>query len=53
MGGESGRPGRNFLVRGERRHVLPSKINLRVEAGEAIRLETPGGGGWGKPRKKK
>ena len=53
MGGQSGRPGRNFLVRGERRRVLPSKINLRVEAGEAIRLETPGGGGWGRPRKKK
>jgi N-methylhydantoinase B/oxoprolinase/acetone carboxylase alpha subunit len=32
---------------------LPSKINLRVEAGEGIRLETPGGGGWGKSRRKK
>jgi N-methylhydantoinase B len=52
-GGGGGRPGRNFLVRGERRRALPSKINLRVEAGEAVRLETPGGGGWGRLRRKK
>ncbi len=47
-GGDPGRRGRNFLVRNGRRRRLPSKINVRVEAGDAIRLETPGGGGWGK-----
>jgi N-methylhydantoinase B len=49
-GGEPGRRGRNFLIRGRRKRRLPSKINLRVEAGDAIRIETPGGGGFG-PRR--
>ncbi|HET7441678.1 MAG TPA: hydantoinase B/oxoprolinase family protein [Terriglobales bacterium] len=26
---------------------LPGKFNLRLRAGERIRIETPGGGGWG------
>jgi len=47
-GGGPGLLGRNFLVRGGRRRSLPSKINFRVEAGDAIRLETPGGGAWGR-----
>lgn len=46
-GGSSGRRGRNLLVHRGRPRPLPGKINLRVEAGDAIRLETPGGGGWG------
>ena len=52
-GGEGGRRGRNFIVRNGRRRVLPGKINLRIEAGDAIRLETPGGGGFGRARAKK
>lgn len=52
-GGDAGSRGRNFLVRGTRRRALAGKINLRVEAGDAIRLETPGGGGWGRKRPKK
>lgn len=49
-GGGSGRCGRNFLIRGTRKRALPSKINLRVEAGDRIRVETPGGGGFGRVR---
>jgi N-methylhydantoinase B len=52
-GGGTGRRGRNSLVHKGRRRDLPGKINLRVEAGDTVRLETPGGGGWGKPRGKK
>jgi N-methylhydantoinase B len=52
-GGGSGRRGRNFLVRNGRRRVLPGKINLRIEAGDAIRLETPGGGAFGRARSAK
>jgi len=26
---------------------LPGKFNVRLRAGERIRIETPGGGGWG------
>jgi N-methylhydantoinase B len=52
-GGAAGRPGRNLLVRDGRARALPSKINLRVDAGDAVRLETPGGGGWGRARRTK
>jgi len=26
---------------------LPGKFNVRLRKGERIRIETPGGGGWG------
>jgi N-methylhydantoinase B/oxoprolinase/acetone carboxylase alpha subunit len=26
---------------------LPGKFNIRLRQGERIRIETPGGGGWG------
>ena len=52
-GGGAGRTGRNALVRDGRTRALPSKINLRVSAGDAVRLETPGGGGWGRVRRPK
>jgi N-methylhydantoinase B len=45
-GGGDGTPGRN-LLNGE---PLPSKASGRLEAGDRLRLETPGGGGYGKPR---
>jgi N-methylhydantoinase B len=44
-GGQPGLPGRNLLD-GE---PLPGKCSLRVRAGQRLRVETPGGGGWGKP----
>jgi N-methylhydantoinase B/oxoprolinase/acetone carboxylase alpha subunit len=28
-------------------HELPGKFNVRLQAGERIRLESPGAGGWG------
>jgi N-methylhydantoinase B len=43
-GGLDGKPGSNAL-NGE---TLPSKITLRLAAGDILRIETPGGGGWGK-----
>ena len=30
-----------------RRKQLPSKFSRRVQPGERLRIETPGGGGWG------
>ena len=47
-GGEPGQPGRNSLLSGNRARIIPAKVNLRAQAGEALRIETPGGGGWGK-----
>ena len=45
--GEDGRKGRNLLVRGNRRRVLPSKVTLDLRRDEMLVIETPGGGGWG------
>lgn len=42
-GGEAGMPGRN-LLNGK---LLPGKVTLKVQAGDTLRIETPGGGGWG------
>ena len=47
-GGGAGATGKNILVRGARRSRLPGKANLDLKAGDRIRIETPGGGGWGR-----
>lgn len=49
-GGEAGACGANWLLRtdgGEER--LPSCCELSLAAGEGLRIETPGGGGYGPP----
>ena len=47
-GGGPGEPGRNLLRRATGEEVdLPSKGETKVEAGDRLTLETPGGGGWG------
>lgn len=50
-GGEPGRSGRNVLVRGGRARELPSKVTLDLRADDVLLIETPGGGGWGPPRR--
>ncbi|MEX0786117.1 MAG: hydantoinase B/oxoprolinase family protein [Dehalococcoidia bacterium] len=45
---ERGRQGRR-LERDKRRR-LPSKAAFRAPAGARLRIETPGGGGWGRRR---
>ncbi len=42
-GGEDGATGRNF-VDGE---AVPAKVTREVDAGTTVRIETPGGGGYG------
>jgi N-methylhydantoinase B len=51
-GGEDGAPGRATLFeRGNTEgRELPGKCSLHARAGDAIRIETPGGGGWGPSR---
>jgi N-methylhydantoinase B/oxoprolinase/acetone carboxylase alpha subunit len=56
-GGEPGACGRNTLIRGraagdaEGSEVrLPGKVQLTLEAGDRLRIETPGGGGYGRRR---
>jgi len=42
-GGEPGRPGRNLL----NGHELPPKASGTLDPGDRLRIETPGGGGYG------
>jgi N-methylhydantoinase B len=52
-GGESATPGRNRLTVAGRTTALPSKAAFEVPAGSRLRIETPGGGGWGKKKSKR
>ncbi len=47
-GGRPGRPGRTVLLRGTQARRLASKSQFHLRPGERIRVETPGGGGWGR-----
>jgi N-methylhydantoinase B len=46
-GGAPGKPGRNTLRRGRRETKLPGKTRQDLRADDVLRIETPGGGGWG------
>ncbi|MBW3668093.1 MAG: hydantoinase B/oxoprolinase family protein [Actinobacteria bacterium] len=49
-GGEPGAAGENWVVRGgdeTTAEPLPDKCTIALEAGDVIRMRTPGGGGWG------
>ncbi|SMX43408.1 hydantoinase B/oxoprolinase family protein [Octadecabacter ascidiaceicola] len=49
-GGENGAAGRNWAVMPDgTRHDLRGNDEIDLPAGGAFYLETPGGGGWGKP----
>jgi N-methylhydantoinase B len=45
--GADGQPGTNVIIRGNRLQKISAKSSHQLEAGDRIRLETPGGGGWG------
>ncbi len=47
-GGDAGAPGRNVLVRPDgTEEVLPAHFSRHLPAGSRLRVETPGGGGFG------
>ena len=49
-GGGPASRGRLLLIRDGEAQALPSKVtNLMLRRGDALRLETSGGGGWGDP----
>ena len=52
-GGGAGQSGRNVLIRKGREKKLPGKTTLAVNKGDRLRIETPGGGGYGAVRGKK
>ena len=48
-GGEDGATGRASIIRRDGTvEVLPSKGSWQLAAGDRVRIETPGGGGFGK-----
>lgn len=47
-GGRPGLPGKNLLRVQGKTHRLPSKTEFSAPKGSLLRIETPGGGGWGK-----
>lgn len=49
QGGKDGRPGHNSLIQEETTTELPGKFTRQLEANDILQIETPGGGGWGKP----
>jgi N-methylhydantoinase B/oxoprolinase/acetone carboxylase alpha subunit len=46
-GGGPGGSGRNTLIRDGQETVLPGKVQLTLRPGDRLRVETPGGGGYG------
>ncbi len=52
-GGEPGAAGRTVLITRNGERVLAGKDSVHANAGDRIRIETPGGGGWGKVSNKR
>jgi N-methylhydantoinase B len=51
-GGADGAPGRTVIVRQDgSEQEIPGKTSIRLRSGERVRVESPGGGGWGGPDK--
>ena len=48
-GGEPGEVGRTTLLSKDIATELPGKCSISASEGDVIRIETPGGGGWGTP----
>jgi len=49
-GGKDGAPGKTSVMRsGGSAETMPGKFSTRLRSGDRIRIESPGGGGWGRP----
>jgi N-methylhydantoinase B len=50
-GGSDGARGRTVIIRRDgSMEEIPGKTSVRLRAGERVRVESPGGGGWGKSK---
>ena len=47
-GGDPGSTGTNVIISGKAKIKFAAKGSHQLEAGDRVRIETPGGGGWGK-----
>jgi len=53
-GGQPGLAGNACVVHGDgTRDEIPSKGTIRLKTGDRVRIETPGGGGWGRAKEQK
>ena len=53
QGGEPGTSGKHTLTRGGKTTQLAAKTTVPLEVGDELSIQTPGGGGYGKPAKAK
>lgn len=51
-GGRPGARGKNTLISRGKKIALKSKVNISVQPGDVLRIETPGGGGYGRKNRK-
>jgi N-methylhydantoinase B len=51
-GGDPGALGRTVLISGNNERVLAGKDSVHAKSGDRIRIETPGGGGYGDSKKR-
>lgn len=49
-GGDAGMPGKNIIIKNGKRYERPSKFHDNLQKGGRLRIETPGGGGFGKQK---
>lgn len=52
-GGEDGKAGTNTIIRDGQTLPVNAKGSQQLQVGDRIRIETPGGGGWGQPKNSK
>jgi len=51
-GGADAAPGRTLIIRRDgTAEEIPGKTSVRLRAGDRVRIESPGGGGWGRPNR--
>jgi N-methylhydantoinase B/oxoprolinase/acetone carboxylase alpha subunit len=50
LGGNEGKKGKNMLFSRGKKFSLSSKVNVKANPGDVLRIETPGGGGYGRKK---
>jgi N-methylhydantoinase B len=48
-GGQNGSSGVNIIFRGDEEQIIAGKGTFELQTGEVLSIQTPGGGGFGKP----
>jgi len=48
VGGKPGAAGKTTIIHADNEEQLPGKCTRELPAGARIRIESPGGGGWGR-----